>query len=160
MADEITYRQAKNRDMAFVIELWRAMSAEMAAANPRYRVSEGGAFVWGRWAGEMLAGKRGCVILAEDNETPIGCILAFVPDEAPIYASRPRGRVSDVYVDPEYRRRGIAKELVKRAIEYLKSQGVVAIEVNAPIGVSGLDKLWEATGMKPFAVRYNLLLKE
>lgn len=160
MAEGITYRRAKSRDIAFVIEMWREMSTEVAAVNPRYKISDNGEFVWGRWAGGVAGSERGCVILAEDGENPVGCILAFIPDEAPIYASRPRGRISDIYVFPEYRKKGIGKELLKQAIDFLKEKNVKAIEVNMPKGVEGLAKLWTGAGMKPFAERYHLMLEE
>jgi GNAT superfamily N-acetyltransferase len=160
VAEGIRYRRAKSRDMAFVIEMWREMSSEVAAVNPRYRVSDNGEFIWGRWAGDVAGGENGCVILAEEGDNPVGCILAFIPDEAPIYANRPRGRISDIYVYSDYRKKGIGKELLKQAIEFLKGKGVKAIEVNMPKGVEGLGKLWEGAGMEAFAVRYHLLLDE
>ena len=160
MAEGITYRQAKSRDMAFVIEMWREMSAEVASVNPRYDMGEGGEFLWGRWAGDVAKGESGCVILAEEGDNPLGFVLAFMPTEAPIYATRPRGRISDIFVYPEHRDKDIGKELLKQAVDFLKSSGVKAVEVNVPEGVKRLDKLLEAADMSIFAKRYSLQFPE
>lgn len=160
MTDGISYRQAKSRDMAFVIEMWREMSAEVASVNPRYTLGEGGEFLWGRWAGDVAKGDNGCVILAEEGDNPVGFILAFVPKEAPIYATRPRGRISDIFVYPDHRDKGVGKELLKQAVDFLKSKGVKAVEVNVPEGVKRLGKLLEEADMEIFARRYALHMTE
>ena len=151
---EITYRAAQNKDMAFVMEIWEAMNKELEAAQQRYAIGKGGELVWGQWAGKVVDRKEGQIFLAESGDELVGCIMAFLPKDNPIYAARPRGRISDIYVKPEYRRKGVASELVKRALAFLEKKGVVAVEVNAPMGTQGLAELWEKSGLKPFAVRY------
>lgn len=153
MAD-IKYRTAQNRDVAFVMELWEAMNKEVAEVQPRYTVGKGGEIVWAQWAGKVIDKKEGQIIIAEDGDEIVGCIMAVLPKDNLIYAARPRGRVSDIYVKPDYRKKGIATELVNRALEFLKSKGAVAVEVNAPKGAKGLVELWEKAGLEPFAMRY------
>ncbi|MBN1808883.1 MAG: GNAT family N-acetyltransferase [Planctomycetes bacterium] len=153
MAD-VAYRIAQNRDMAFVMELWEAMNKEVAAAQPRYRVGAGGEIVWGQWAGKIVDRKEGQIVIAETGDGIVGCIMAAIPKDAPIYAERPRGRISDIYVRPEHRGKGIATELVKRALEFLAKKGAKAVEVNAPEGIPGLKELWTRAGLTPFATRF------
>jgi GNAT superfamily N-acetyltransferase len=151
---EITYRAAQNKDMAFVMELWEAMNKELEAVQPRYAIGKGGEIVWGQWAGKVVDRKDGQIFIAESDDELIGCIMAFLPKDNPIYAARPRGRISDIYVKPEHRGKGIATQLVKLGLGFLEKKGVVAVEVNAPMGAKGLAELWEKSGLKPFAVRY------
>ncbi|HHN46514.1 MAG TPA: GNAT family N-acetyltransferase [Planctomycetes bacterium] len=157
---DITYRQAQNRDMAFVIELWEAMNKELAAIQQRYAVSKGGELVWGQWAGKVVDRKEGQIFIAETNNEVVGCIMAWLPKDNPIYAARPRGRISDIYVKPEHRGKGVATEMVKLALGFLEKKGAVAVEVNAPKGIDALARLWEKAGLEPFAVRYWKKLKK
>lgn len=71
--------------------------------------------------------------LALDQEKIIGTSgMSFV--EKPPYFSCPSGRIgllSSMYTNPEYRRKGIAKELLKRVVEEARSYGCGAVQITA-----------------------------
>ncbi len=71
--------------------------------------------------------------LALDGERIIGTSgMSFV--EKPPYFSCPSGRIgllSSMYTDPDYRRRGIAKELLKRVVEEARAYGCGAVQITA-----------------------------
>ena len=70
--------------------------------------------------------------------------MSFV--EKPPYFSNPSGKIgllSSMYTDPEYRRMGIAKQLLSRVFEEAKNYGCGTVQVTASdMGV----KLYEAFG--------------
>lgn len=58
--------------------------------------------------------------------------MSFV--EKPPYFSCPTGRIgllSSMYTDPEYRRRGIAKELLRRVMEEARAHGCGTVQITA-----------------------------
>ena len=58
--------------------------------------------------------------------------MSFV--EKPPYFSCPTGRIgllSSMYTDPEYRRQGIAKELLGRVVEEARAYGCGAVQITA-----------------------------
>ena len=71
--------------------------------------------------------------LAVDGEKIVGTSgMSFV--EKPPYFSCPTGRIgllSSMYTDPDYRRRGIAKELLGRVVEEARSFGCGAVQITA-----------------------------
>ena len=71
--------------------------------------------------------------LALDNEKIVGTSgMSFV--EKPPYFSCPTGRIgllSGMYTDPDYRRRGIAKELLRRVVEEARAYGCGAVQITA-----------------------------
>ena len=71
--------------------------------------------------------------LALDGNTIVGTSgMSFV--EKPPYFSCPSGRIgllSSMYTDPEYRRRGIAKELLHRVIEEARINGCGSVQITA-----------------------------
>ena len=71
--------------------------------------------------------------LAVDGEKIVGTSgISFV--EKPPYFSCPTGRIgllSSMYTDPDYRRRGIAKELLGRVVEEARSFGCGAVQITA-----------------------------
>ena len=71
--------------------------------------------------------------LALDGEKIIGTSgMSFV--EKPPYFGCPSGRIgllSSMYTDPSYRRRGIAKELLKRVVEEARAYGCGSVQITA-----------------------------
>lgn len=71
--------------------------------------------------------------LAMDGDRIIGTSgMSFV--EKPPYFSCPTGRIgllSSMYTDPAYRRRGIARALLKRVVEEARAYGCGAVQITA-----------------------------
>ena len=85
--------------------------------------------------------------LAMDGDKIIGTSgMSFV--EKPPYFTCPTGRLgllSSMYTDPDYRRMGIAKELLHRVVEEARAYGCGAVHITASdMGV----KLYTAYGFK------------
>ena len=83
--------------------------------------------------------------LALDGEKIVGTSgMSFV--EKPPYFSCPSGRIgllSSMFTDPDYRRMGIAKELLHRVVEEARTYGCGAVQITASdMGV----KLYSAYG--------------
>ena len=83
--------------------------------------------------------------LAMDGDKIIGTSgMSFV--EKPPYFGCPNGRIgllSSMYTDPDYRRMGIAKELLSRVVEEARDYGCGTVQVTASdMGV----KLYTANG--------------
>jgi GNAT superfamily N-acetyltransferase len=66
-----------------------------------------------------------------------GCIVAttgaLIRDDFPFFSFKARryGWIMDVYVLPEYRRRGLASSLTQRTIDWLRSKGIVVARLTA-----------------------------
>ena len=71
--------------------------------------------------------------LAMDGEKIIGTSgMSFV--EKPPYFSCPTGKIgllSSMYTDPDYRRRGLAKELLRRVVEEARNYGCGSVQITA-----------------------------
>ena len=71
--------------------------------------------------------------LAVDGDKIIGTSgMSFV--EKPPYFSCPSGKIgllSSMYTDPDYRRRGIAKELLRRVVEEARNYGCGSVQITA-----------------------------
>ena len=85
--------------------------------------------------------------LAMDGEKIVGTSgMSFV--EKPPYFTCPSGKLgllSSMYTDPDYRRMGIAKELLSRVVEEARAYGCGAVHITASdMGV----KLYTAFGFK------------
>jgi ribosomal protein S18 acetylase RimI-like enzyme len=82
-------------------------------------------------------------IIAVDEERIVGTAGAIVRDGYPaVIHGVPAGYILGVFVRPEYRSRGIATDLTRRAITFLKRRGVQQIRLHAsPFGRPIYEKL-------------------
>ena len=125
---EITYRKLTENDLDVFIRMRIAQLREEGAkedvdlAPPLkdyyLRHLADGTFVsWLALDGEKIVGTSG---------------ISFV--EKPPYFSCPSGRIgllSSMYTDPAYRRRGIAKELLRRVTEEARAYGCGTVQITA-----------------------------
>jgi len=125
---DITFRKLSARELAQFISLRIAQLREEGAREELdlvpaltdyyHRHMADGTFVsWLALDGERIIGTSG---------------MSFV--EKPPYFSCPTGRIgllSSMYTDPDYRRRGIAKELLGRVVEEAREYGCGAVQITA-----------------------------
>ena len=124
----ITYRKLTEEDLETFIRMRIAQLREEGATEELDLVSPLTDFYH-----RHLADGTFVSWLALDGEKIIGTSgMSFV--EKPPYFSCPSGRIgllSSMYTDPEYRRRGIAKELLGRVVEEARAYGCGTVQITA-----------------------------
>ena len=125
---DITYRKLTESDLETFIRMRIAQLREEGATEELdlvpalmdyyHRHMADGTFVsWLAVDGDQIVGTSG---------------MSFV--EKPPYFGCPTGRVgllSSMYTDPAYRRRGIAKELLRRVVEEAREYGCGSVQITA-----------------------------
>jgi len=66
---------------------------------------------------DYISDAESCILLAYDGSTPVGCVLY-----RPLPHMGAAGEVKRLYVRPQYRQRGIAKELLKALEAFARSR--------------------------------------
>ena len=124
----VSYRKLTDNDLEVFISMRIAQLREEGATedldlrpplmNYYHRHMADGTFVsWLAVAGEKIVGTSG---------------MSFV--EKPPYFSCPSGKIgllSSMYTDPDYRRQGIAKELLRRVVEEARNHGCGSVQITA-----------------------------
>ena len=124
----ITYRKLEEKDLETFIRMRITQLREEGATEDLdpvpalmdyyHRHMADGTFVsWLAVDGDQIVGTSG---------------MSFV--EKPPYFGCPTGRVgllSSMYTDPAYRRRGIAKELLRRVVEEAREYGCGSVQITA-----------------------------
>ena len=84
---------------------------------------------------------------AQDPERPVGFVRAVLagPDEA----GRPGGEIRVVGVLPEWRRRGLGRELLRWGVARLREQGVATIQLTVEAENEHALELYRRTGFEP-----------
>jgi ribosomal protein S18 acetylase RimI-like enzyme len=76
--------------------------------------------------------------------------------EAHRFLPRFNGMVYELYIEPEFRRRGIAQIVARQAIQELQSKSPSKIQLEVMEGNRAAAALWESLGFRKVSERYVL----
>lgn len=108
------------------------------------------------WLTERAGDGESVFLVAEREGRLVAFLVGSVLGEIPIYRVKRYGFVHDVWVEPEYRNEGIARQLVMLAVERFRGMGVpqVRLDTAAPNGVA--RKLFAGCGFRESGVEMLL----
>lgn len=70
----------------------------------------------------VLTSPGGTAFVADEGGVPVGYLLVAVQPHH--VTGEPRGYLADIYVLPQFRRKGLSKELHRHAYDYLRRLGI------------------------------------
>lgn len=120
----ISMRWARAEDSPIVGKFVYALLAELSdGKGPDEATVQG-------HAKALLDGQQVHACIAFEEETPVGVIV--LNECAAIYAGGRFAEISELYVTPALRSRGVASQLIAKATEQATQRGWVRLEVGAP----------------------------
>ncbi|HVP28886.1 MAG TPA: GNAT family N-acetyltransferase [Myxococcota bacterium] len=151
----VTLRRATSDDVDVVAALFGALLAHHGPLDPALRVrANAGAEIrelvramlrdpdaawWLAWPDGAAAG-----------DAPAGLCGARVDAAPPILEETLRGEISDLYVAPDVRRRGMGRALTEAALAWLDARGARRVEVRVSPRNEAGRAFWRALGFAPF----------
>lgn len=108
-----------------------------------------------RWLSKLATDDRSVFLVAESDtdasEQPIRLVaflVATVEREIPIYRLQEYAFIHDLWVEPEYRQKGIARELVMRTKEHFDKMGVKQIRLDTSAINEAARQLFKSCGFR------------
>lgn len=104
--------------------------------------------VYDAYLREALDDGRAWGWIAEADGRPVASGVVSVMAYPPMYSGLhgPRGLLYGIYTDPPFRRRGLAKRIVRAAIDSCRERGLVAVILHAS---DAGRPLYESLGFEP-----------
>ena len=133
-------RPATTADEQALRELWEEFETEVPEPNgfqPETWEEE-----WAQLREEMATG---CVLLAEDDEGPVGMLEARRADAG-------RWHVETVHVKARARRRGTAKALVRECSRAARAAGASNLSLEVLVSNTLAETMWRRLGFEPVAL--------
>ena len=128
----LTTRRAAVNDSDLITRHRKAMFADMRDAPEQ--VLEEMASNFSPWVRRMIADDKYVGWITSDDDRPIASAGLLILDWAPHFldpACAQRGYILNVFVEPEYRGRGIAKALTTECIAEARRRGIGVIALHA-----------------------------
>lgn len=106
------------------------------------------------WLSKLLADRRSIFLVAEEEVSDraarlVGFLIATIEREIPIYRLKEYGFIHDLWIEPEYRRTGIARDMVKVTIERFREKGVQQIRLDTAVANEAARRLFSSCGFRP-----------
>ncbi len=75
-----------------------------------------------------------------------------------LWQAHSRGYISNIYVAPPHRRKGLGREMVQNAVARLAGAGVHLVELELYTTNVPAERFWQSFGFTPFKYRSRLIL--
>ena len=151
-------RSARASDRGAILSLWLDLIEHHRRLDPGYPSLPGARE---RLLAEIARGLRMnscCIGMAEAEGKPIGFVFAEVcRSDRPAQAGAGESWIHELYVDPDWRQRGVGDALVKHADAFFRERGVDSLSVRVEVANQDATRFWAARG---FRDRARVLTRE
>jgi ribosomal protein S18 acetylase RimI-like enzyme len=137
----MTIRRATKDDQELIRELWLAFEAELP--EPAYLRES-----WeDAWSDLAQTARDGVALIAEEEGRAVGFVFCVLGDRG-----RKTAHVTDIYVRPDSRNKGIGRALLAGILEPARSAGLEHASLEVLIRNSDARRLYERLGFTPMDV--------
>ena len=156
---EITIREWERNDLIDIQRKWLDFCRN--AARSDMQLKRGAEDAMSRWLTERFKHSSSIGYVAAYHQVIAGFLIGRVDNwdsVPPVIESRRIGIIDAVYVAEEFRRHGIARQLIQRAIQKMQESNAVAVETIYEAWNEASAQTWHRAGFAPWLVHaYRML---
>lgn len=149
---KIIFRKAKEKDIHYLVTLNSELDNSLRA--PFRKIKKDSSHIVKKFFLKAIANKKQNIFLAEIKKEIIGFIVVNVRSAPQIFQNNFEAVITDLFVKKEFRKKGIAKKLIKEAKEFAKKQKCPYVRLNVYYSNKIAKKVYEELGFKKFAIIY------
>lgn len=144
-------RRATQDDLDAVVRLWSALATHHASLDPHFRLRPGAGAELRELLRAQLRDPDALALLAVDaGGAGVGLLLARVELAPPVLEEAGRAEITDLWLEPAWRGRGLGRALADAALAWIDARGVHRTEVRAAHRNDAGRAFWRALGFAPF----------
>lgn len=158
----INIRRAKNSDSRELGELFEEADILHRRALPQVFQKPQDAKWYEKYLEKIFSDKNAALLVAEEEGELVGLVLVWVRQSAniPILVPRKFAVMENLVVKKEFRKKGIGRQLVEAAEEWIKKEGANLIELNVWEFNQGARDFYEKLGYQTVSRKMQKLLGE
>jgi ribosomal protein S18 acetylase RimI-like enzyme len=156
----MTIRRATADDVPSVLPMVGKLAALHESWEPaKYAYKPNVQEMYRSWMRSRAIDSRSVFLVAEREGRVVGFLVATVEREIPSYRLDEYGFIHDVWVEPEYRNEGVARQMTMLAIEKFREIGVKQIRLDTAGPNEAARGLFASCGFRPSTTEMLLELK-
>jgi len=162
----ITVRKATLKDVKIIDDLSsvfiRYHDEVVLKSNPQLKPhltkKKNSSNIFKKFVVKNIKSRNGLVLIAEDDEKPIGYSLSYIKDNIPIFAIEKIGYLSDLYVDKKYRGKKISSKFKDEVFKWLKKKGIKHVSICAYVNNPLALKIYKKWGFFDYHMELRMKL--
>ena len=141
--------EAEEKHIPDIVDLWIGMMNYHKELNPYHTLRKEAPDNWERYLRNMMAKEDAKVLAAlSDNDLPVAFIIGNIKGYPKLFRLDEYGFVSDIYIIPEHRSRGLGQQMVKELFQWFDERSIERIELRVePSNDQGYG-FWKKMGFK------------
>lgn len=121
-----------------------------------FTLSKDGVDKYAKYLARKFSEKSTKLIVASTEGRLVGFMLCLLSPNVPVFKEKTLGIVSDVYVRPEFRKRGITKEMLKVGLRWFHKNKVATVQLSVAAANLEARAAWGQLGFKPHMMMKRL----
>ncbi len=151
MSDQSHIRLVTSRDRDRVEAIWVSLYREQESFDNRFKVADDALERWRNDFAGWVGSKSRWMWIAERGDSIIGLLTAERSYIPPIYSPVSELFLSEVYVVPEERRKGVGRDLVETAFSKAREERLQRIRLIALDKNTASLSFWRSVGADVFS---------
>lgn len=146
----VTFRTARTEDAGELARMRLALQKHMQASNGRLLHMSPSAIedLPQRYQLHVQDPQRKVVVAEDRSSALVGMAMGTVVDRYDLFPPR-CGRIDDVWVEPQHRRRGVPKRLLRDLVAFFETHSVATLVLDYAVGNEEAQRVWTALGFEP-----------
>ncbi|MBD2302795.1 MULTISPECIES: GNAT family N-acetyltransferase [Nostocales] len=101
-----------------------------------------------KWLMRMAQNERSVFLVAEDDRQLVAFLISAIEQEIPIYRLQEYAFIYDLWVEPEHRQKGIARQMIMLCVERFEQMGIKQIRLDTAVENENARKLFASCGFR------------
>ena len=157
---EVRIRPFRPEDLDVLAEFWRDMASDPLVSDHVYPPTEENVARWRSWVLKVHEEEGGHVLVAEaEGVGPVGFVLLRSRVERPLWTPRRTAIIYDLYVRPDWRRRGVGTALLEEAMKIVRQEGATHVRISALADNEPALRLYKKLGFREYMITLDKGLK-
>lgn len=142
-------RPATAEDVPTLLPMVRAICALHKSWDPdKYSFLDDIVERYRTWLPQRTIDPRSVFLVAESPPRIVGYLIAMTETEIPIYTLKEFGFIHDMWVEPEFRARGIARHLVDAAVARFAELGIKQVRLDTAAANEAARRMFASCGFR------------
>ena len=156
MGTDFTIRAGRKDDAAEAARLWMRSAEEHTAHDRVYETAPGAEKTMRRFLADVANSGYSFLFVAAAGDRTVGFISGELRQGSPTFLPRTWASVDDVFVEPEYRNRGMGRALLQSVRDWAQERGADGISLQVAAANARGRKFYEDLGFREISV-YQVL---
>ena len=152
MSKEFIIRPGRREDAAEAARLWMQSAREHTAHDRVYETAPGAEKTMRRFLADVANSGYSFLFVAVAGDRTVGFISGELRQGSPTFRPKTWASVDDVFVEPEYRNRGMGRALLQSAKFWAQEKGADGISLQVAAANSRGRKFYEELGFREISV--------